>query len=63
MSSFERLSPDLQRTTFGDEDAPSSLTVTVNFGSVDALEAPAGCAVAIRPGEAPSTFCPADSPK
>lgn len=58
LTSFERISPDVQRTTFGDEDAPASLTVTVNFGSTDAPEAAAGCAVATVAGHTPQTFCP-----
>ncbi|MWV30510.1 glycoside hydrolase [Rathayibacter iranicus] len=58
MTSFERLSPDVQRTTFGDEDAPPSLTVTANFGTTDSPEAPAGCAVATRGDQTPQTFCP-----
>ncbi|MFJ4225691.1 glycoside hydrolase [Microbacterium sp. NPDC089695] len=55
---FERLTDDVQRTTFGDDDLSPALTLTANFGAGRAYGTPPGCIVADTDADPPKTYCP-----
>ncbi len=55
LTSFERVTDQVQRTTFG----KGALVVTANFGTQEAAGVAAGCLVATIPGRDDLNYCPA----
>lgn len=58
LTHFERLSPSVQRTSFGAPLGPVSLVVTANFGNTPARGVPPRCVTASAPTKPTTTYCP-----